>query len=91
MYKVIQGQEINNLAELQNLITGTIFSQKTAFSLDDIIKYVKSNLVGSPYHNDKFTEQRCEETINRLYYLECITPTSAGKYKLSMSFPPYIK
>lgn len=87
MCNVKEGKDVKNKGDLQNLVTSVILRQTSEFSVDDIYNGTRARLVGSDYYDSLEVKQRCEDTLNTLFNINCLKSDGHGKYQLAMSWP----
>lgn len=87
MCNVKEGINVKTQGDLQNLVTSVILRQTSEFCVDDIYNAVRAKLTGSVYYDSSEVRQRCEDTINTLFIIDCLKTLEHGKYQLAMSWP----
>ena len=90
MCNVKEGKDVKTKGDLQNLVTSVILRQTSEFTVDDIYNGTLARLGGSDFYDSLEVKQRCEDTINTLFIIDCLEVVEHGKYKLHMSFPSVV-
>ena len=90
MCNIKEHEDVKTIGDLQNLVTSVILRQTSEFSVDDIYNGTRARLIGSSYYDSLEVKQRCEDTINTLFIIDCLEVVGHGKYKLHMSFPSVV-
>ena len=90
MCNIKELEDVKTIGDLQNLVTSVILRQTSEFSVDDIYNGTRARLISSSYYDSLEVKQRCEDTINTLFIIDCLEVVGHGKYKLHMSFPSVV-
>ena len=94
MANIPRNEEVKHRGDVQNLVTGIILCQSTAFSEEDICACVEANLERSDFAQNGMRQDEIDvkaivnDTLNTLFVIGCLTYDSKqNKYGLHMSFP----
>jgi hypothetical protein len=92
MCKVKTGEDVHNLQDVQNLVTGIIFRQICSFKRGELLRAVDHYMTGSPIRNDYKVESIVDTTLMTcisndwlLYRRGSFLPQRTGTLPLSTS------